>query len=103
MRSPDVEGGPSQGFRFLILNAKGRDMESINYELKYCERCGTLKLRQVASDVTYCRRCESLLGRFTFPCGGSEKKSAALAPSALRMPAGIPVVAVSDRLAGGVQ
>ncbi len=24
-------------------------MEIIKYELKYCERCGTLKLRRVAS------------------------------------------------------
>jgi hypothetical protein len=78
-------------------------METINYELKYCERCGTLKLRQVASDVTYCRRCESLLGRFTFPGDVSEKNSAALPSSALGLPAGIPVVTVSDRLTGGAQ
>ena len=40
-------------------------METIRYELKYCERCGTLKLRQVASASTYCRRCEGLLARFS--------------------------------------
>ena len=44
-------------------------MEIIRYELKYCERCGTLKLRRVASESTYCRRCEGLLTRFEFPSG----------------------------------
>jgi hypothetical protein len=45
-------------------------MEIIKYELKYCERCGTLKLRAVASAANYCRCCERLLARFTFGRGG---------------------------------
>ncbi|HEY4962701.1 MAG TPA: hypothetical protein VII29_17725 [Terriglobales bacterium] len=78
-------------------------METINYELKYCERCGTLKLRQVDSVSTYCRRCKGLLARFAFPRGGGDTNSASLPPSALRMPAGIPVVVAGERLAGSVQ
>ena len=76
-------------------------METINYERKYCERCGTLKLRPVASDVTYCRRCEGLLARFTFPCDVGKKNSAALPSSAQGLAAGIPAVAGGELLAGG--
>ena len=39
-------------------------MESIKYELKYCERCGTLNLRPVSSTTTYCMLCERLLQRY---------------------------------------
>ncbi len=79
-------------------------METIRFELKYCERCGTLKLRPVASETTYCRRCESLLARFTFSRGSGETNSAVLAAQpTLRMPSAIPLVAASDRLAGRVQ
>ena len=45
-------------------------MEIIKYELKYCERCGTLKLRAVTSAANYCRCCERLLARFTLGRGG---------------------------------
>jgi len=51
-------------------------MDSTTYELKYCERCGTLKLRPVASVSTYCRRCEELLARFTFARGSDGTRSA---------------------------
>jgi hypothetical protein len=79
-------------------------METIKYELKYCERCGTLKLRQVASVSTYCHRCEELLARFTFPAGkGDTNGGAVLAPPASHMLTRIPLVAVNDRLAGRVQ
>jgi len=42
-------------------------MESIKYELKYCEGCGTLKLRPVGTGTGHCRVCESILARFRFP------------------------------------
>ena len=77
-------------------------MESTTYELKYCERCGTLKLRQVESVSTYCRSCEGLLARFSF-ARDDGAKSDTVAPRALRMLAKIPVVVVSQRLAGRVQ
>jgi len=41
-------------------------MESKRYELKYCEGCGTLKLRPVSSPESYCARCEQRLARFVF-------------------------------------
>ena len=78
-------------------------MEIINYELKYCERCGTLKLRQVDAVSTYCRRCEGLLARFTFPRVSGDTNSPSLPSSAPGLPAGIPSVIVGDRLAGSVQ
>ena len=40
-------------------------MKSTKYELKYCEGCGTLKLRPVTSEKTYCMRCEWLLSRYS--------------------------------------
>jgi hypothetical protein len=52
-------------------------MEAIKYELKYCERCGTLKLRAATSGATYCRACERLLGRFKFHgVGGANCRTA---------------------------
>ena len=42
-------------------------MNSNRYELKYCEGCGTLKLRPVESADTYCKRCESMLSRYSLP------------------------------------
>jgi len=79
-------------------------METTSYELKYCERCGTLKLRRVASESTYCRGCESLLTRFTFPRGTGDTNSTALpAPRAQRRLARIPVAVVSDRPTGSMQ
>jgi hypothetical protein len=42
-------------------------MEDIRYELKYCEGCGTLKLRPVLAGSYHCRVCESMLTRFRFP------------------------------------
>jgi len=42
-------------------------MESIKYELKYCEGCGTLKLRPVLAATHHCRVCERMLTRFRFP------------------------------------
>jgi len=70
-------------------------METIKYELKYCERCGTLKLRRVASDNMYCSRCEGLLARYGL-AGGKVKRSRAtgrLSPE-VKMPAVVAVVGV---------
>ena len=76
-------------------------MEIISYELKYCERCGTLKRRPIDSGSTYCRHCEGMLARYKFPRGLSDTKVAAL-PSAPAMAilTQIPARTVSDRIAG---
>jgi len=42
-------------------------MKNIKFELKYCEGCGTLKLRPVVAAASHCRVCESMLTRFRFP------------------------------------
>ena len=47
--------------------AEGEQMESMKYELKYCQGCGTLKLRPVGKSGQGCRVCEQLLARFRFP------------------------------------
>ena len=48
-------------------------METKRYELKYCEGCGTLKLRPVASPQSYCQRCELRLARFVFRGKGGQR------------------------------
>lgn len=79
-------------------------MEIIKYELKYCERCGTLKLRPVSSETTYCRGCERLLTRFTFPRGARAAHSSELrSPPELEKLAGMPLTIHSDSLSVRVQ
>ena len=79
-------------------------MEIIRYELKYCERCGTLKLRRIDSASTYCRRCETLLARYTFSRGSVAVDPAGLASTPeLQMLARMPLEVVSDRFSGRVQ
>jgi len=36
-------------------------MQAISYELKYCERCGSLRLRRADSAQDYCPSCEQAL------------------------------------------
>jgi ribosomal protein L37AE/L43A len=75
-------------------------MEIISYELKYCERCGTLKLRPIDSGSTYCRHCEGMLARYTFPHGTHGKSVALRSAPEKAILAQIPLRAVSDRIAG---
>jgi hypothetical protein len=42
-------------------------MQVIGWELKYCERCGSLRLRRADSAETYCRPCGRAL--FSLPLG----------------------------------
>jgi hypothetical protein len=39
-------------------------MNTEKFELKYCERCGTLKLRPVTSTQNCCKACARLLERY---------------------------------------
>ena len=48
-------------------------MQAITYELKYCERCGSLRLRRAYSAETYCRPCERVL--FNLPLPGEALQS----------------------------
>jgi len=56
-------------------------MESISCELKYCEGCGTLKLRPVKSVTNHCAICERMLARFRYPRAALARHYAGL-PSA---------------------
>jgi len=42
-------------------------MTTTTYQLKYCERCGSLRLRAADSAETYCRPCEQALFNWTLP------------------------------------
>ncbi len=37
------------------------------YELKYCERCGSLRLRRSKSTENYCEPCERMLLNYSLP------------------------------------
>ena len=40
-------------------------MQLSTYELKYCERCGSLRLRRSASAETYCKPCAQMLANYS--------------------------------------
>ena len=42
-------------------------MQLATYELKYCERCGSLRLRRSASAETYCEPCGRMLANYSLP------------------------------------
>ena len=42
-------------------------MPSITYQLKYCERCGSLRLRPANSAENYCQPCEQALFHRALP------------------------------------
>jgi hypothetical protein len=42
-------------------------MQLSTYELKYCERCGSLRLRPSASAETYCEPCGQMLANYSLP------------------------------------
>ena len=42
-------------------------MQETAYELKYCERCGSLGLRRRESLETYCEPCGQILTNYSFP------------------------------------
>ena len=42
-------------------------MQAITYQLKYCERCGSLRLRPADSAETYCPPCEQALFNWVLP------------------------------------
>ena len=76
-------------------------MKTVKYELKYCEGCGTLKLRPVESPNTYCYLCERRLARFALrrrqgvTCGVEVPS-----PAQLRALAGLTLPSGANRVAG---
>ena len=60
------------------------------FETKYCERCGTLRLRQEGSKQVYCKDCARVMARVF------------LAPSEFR-PEGKKACASERQIGGGVQ
>ena len=79
-------------------------METTQLELKYCERCGTLKLRPVASGTLYCRPCELLLARFTIPRAAAVTHFSKLpSPPEMKILAGIPLAVPGAGVSGRAQ
>jgi hypothetical protein len=79
-------------------------MNNVKYELKYCERCGTLKLRPVSSTTTYCTLCERLLARFRFGKRIAAEIAAGLStPADLNTFADVPLSVVAATTVGRMQ
>jgi hypothetical protein len=49
-------------------------MTVMKLQLKYCERCGSLRLRRADSGATYCQPCTELLDRFLFPLASAGQR-----------------------------
>ena len=76
-------------------------METVKYELKYCEGCGTLKLRPVESPNTYCYLCERRLARFAFRRRPGATNGVELpSPAQLKALAGLPPAAGAKHVIG---
>lgn len=72
-------------------------MQPTTYELKYCERCGSLRLRRAASTETYCEPC----GQMLLNCcllNHAERASSLLRKS--RGKSSIPLAAIDQAQAG---
>jgi hypothetical protein len=61
-------------------------MEGCTYELKYCERCGSLGLRRVQSAESYCRPCGQLLISSSLPAGAARRLLLRKQPAGPPMP-----------------
>jgi len=48
-------------------------MEQGTYELKYCERCGSLGTRRAHSSDTYCESCAQILTHSFLPGAASRR------------------------------
>jgi hypothetical protein len=46
------------------------EVEVVELELKYCERCAGLWVRPIGSDSNYCLRCEAQMKPASFPWRG---------------------------------
>ena len=62
-------------------------MQDVTYELKYCERCGSLGLRRSQSGQSYCESCAQILNSYSIPGDRSRRP---LHPKA-ESPAGTPL------------
>lgn len=53
-------------------------METVKCELKYCEGCGTLKVRPINLVTNHCAICDHMLTRFRFPRTALARKGGGL-------------------------
>jgi len=48
-------------------NDEGRKKESVGVELKYCEHCGGLWVRERGSGIVYCEKCQPKVADLPIP------------------------------------
>jgi hypothetical protein len=72
-------------------------MNTEKLELKYCERCGTLKLRPVSSTQNCCKACARMLERYRL----GKRARAIVANGMPPPPASHVPAAVADTAAAG--
>ncbi len=59
-------------------------MDQSTYELKYCERCGSLLLRRSHTPETYCKQCIRTLTSYSLP-GSKIRKPLPVTPELLSL------------------
>jgi hypothetical protein len=62
--------GDGAGLVFFCSEKGENIMEQGIYELKYCERCGSLGTRHTESSETYCEACARVLTHCFLPGAG---------------------------------
>lgn len=62
----------------MLFGANGK------YELKYCERCGALGIRQSRSSRVYCNECQRKMGEVNFAPSPYRPRTAAEPANAAR-------------------
>lgn len=78
-------------------------MQDITYELKYCERCGSLGLRRSQSGESYCKPCGQMLTNYSIPADGGHRSRLRKSNLPAAVPAKIGVKAQSASTCGRLQ
>jgi ribosomal protein L37AE/L43A len=77
------------------------EVEVVRMELKYCERCGGLLVRPLASEVTYCASCAVKMAELPRPRGARRGARTPVARSedieAVGVLCGVPAAAGAGR------
>jgi len=64
-------------------NSKDEEKEAVRMELKYCESCGGLWLRECGAGIVYCDNCQSRIADLPIPKKKTRRATLPVRPHAL--------------------
>ena len=79
-------------------NGKENEKNTIRMELKYCERCGGLWLRECGAGVVYCSNCQAEVAELPVPKKKPGRVKVPVRPHALVEEYGFPVRNEDERV-----